>query len=182
MRPSRSTLHSETVTLRQILKTANRKGWISALPDMTVTYKASGKVTHRAWFSPADGSPGQWPLNEVVYRMIARRRAEKVERLDLLSMLLHARDANGKIDANSRERFSLFLLGWLGGPGEYEARYGHPRLRMRHGRVPIDLAMRDAWLRCMDQALTDCGVTGELRTFLDERFAHVANFLRNVPR
>lgn len=52
MRPSRSTLHSETVTLRQILKTANRKGWISALPDMTVTYKASGKVTHRAWFSP----------------------------------------------------------------------------------------------------------------------------------
>ena len=33
--------------------------------------------------------------------------------------------------------------------------------------VPIDLAMRDAWLRCMDQALTDCGVTGELRAFLD---------------
>ena len=33
-------------------------------------------------------------LNEVVYRMIARRRAEKVERLDLLSMLLHARDAD----------------------------------------------------------------------------------------
>jgi threonine synthase len=23
---------------------------------------------YRAWFSPVDGSPGQWPLNEVVYR------------------------------------------------------------------------------------------------------------------
>jgi integrase len=40
------------VTLRQVLKTANRKGWIAALPDMSAPYKASGKVGHRAWFSP----------------------------------------------------------------------------------------------------------------------------------
>lgn len=53
-RPARNTLHGETVTLRQILKTANRKGWITALPDMTVAYKTSGKVEHRAWFSPAE--------------------------------------------------------------------------------------------------------------------------------
>jgi integrase len=52
MRPARSTLHSEIVTLRQILKTANRKGWIEAVPDMSAAYKASGKVSHRAWFSP----------------------------------------------------------------------------------------------------------------------------------
>ena len=25
-------------------------------------------MQYRAWFSPADGTPGQWPLNEVVYR------------------------------------------------------------------------------------------------------------------
>lgn len=111
---------------------------------------------------------------------IAQRFYDLMEEREPALTLLHARDANGKVDAGSRARFSLFLLGWLGGPAEYEARYGHPRLRMRHARVPIDLAMRDAWLRCMDQALTDCGVTGELRAFLDERFAHVANFLRNV--
>jgi integrase len=51
-RPARATLHSEMVTLRQILKTANRKGWIAALPDMTAPYKTSGKISHRAWFSP----------------------------------------------------------------------------------------------------------------------------------
>jgi integrase len=51
-RPSRSTLHQEIVCLRQILKLANRKGWLAALPDMSVAYKASGKITHRAWFSP----------------------------------------------------------------------------------------------------------------------------------
>ena len=53
-RPARSTLHQEFVTLRQILKWANRKGWISALPDMSAPYKSSGKVSHRAWFSPEE--------------------------------------------------------------------------------------------------------------------------------
>jgi integrase len=51
-RPARSTLHQEIVTLRQVMKTANRKGWIQAVPDMSAPYKSSGKVTHRAWFSP----------------------------------------------------------------------------------------------------------------------------------
>ncbi|WP_198351137.1 hypothetical protein [Flavisphingomonas formosensis] len=51
-KPARAALHGETVTLRQVLKTANRKGWIDALPDMTAPYKSSGKVEHRAWFSP----------------------------------------------------------------------------------------------------------------------------------
>lgn len=53
-KPARSTLHKELVTLRQVLKSANRKGWISALPDMSAPYKASGKVSHRAWFSPEE--------------------------------------------------------------------------------------------------------------------------------
>jgi integrase len=53
-KPARATLHGEIVTLRQVLKTANRKGWIAALPDMSAPYKTSGKVEHRAWFSPEE--------------------------------------------------------------------------------------------------------------------------------
>lgn len=53
-RPSRQTLHNEIVCLRQVLKTANRKGWIAALPDMSSPYRASGKISHRAWFSPQE--------------------------------------------------------------------------------------------------------------------------------
>jgi integrase len=52
--PTRSTLHHETVTLRQVMKTALRHGWISHLPDFSAPYRASGKVTHRAWFSPEE--------------------------------------------------------------------------------------------------------------------------------
>jgi integrase len=52
--PSRSTLHQEIVCLRQVLKTANRHGWLPYLPDLSAPYKTSGKITHRAWFSPAE--------------------------------------------------------------------------------------------------------------------------------
>lgn len=48
--PSRSTMHHEIVTLRQVLKTAIRHGWLDALPDMSVPYRASSKVSHRGWF------------------------------------------------------------------------------------------------------------------------------------
>ncbi len=50
--PARSTMQHEIVTLRQVLKTALRHGWLQGLPDISMPYRASGKVAHRAWFSP----------------------------------------------------------------------------------------------------------------------------------
>jgi integrase len=52
--PARSTLHDETVTLRQVLKTAVRHGWLTHLPDLSAPYKTQGKITHRPWFSPGE--------------------------------------------------------------------------------------------------------------------------------
>jgi integrase len=37
-----------------VLKTASRHGWLPYLPDLSAPYKTSGKVAHRAWFSPAE--------------------------------------------------------------------------------------------------------------------------------
>jgi hemoglobin len=93
---------------------------------------------------------------------------------------LHPCTPDGKVARSSRDRFALFLIGWLGGPQDYIEQHGHPRLRMRHGRVPVNIAMRDAWLRSMSAALDSEGVTGELRAFLEDRFAQVADFMRNV--
>jgi len=53
-RPSRSTLQKEIVCLRQVLKAAIRRGWLTALPDLSEPYRASTKISHRAWFSPAE--------------------------------------------------------------------------------------------------------------------------------
>ena len=52
--PAYSTLRDEIVTLRLVLKTAVRKGWLDHLPDLSAPYRASGKVAHRAWFSPEE--------------------------------------------------------------------------------------------------------------------------------
>ncbi|MCH9682021.1 MAG: cyanoglobin [Deltaproteobacteria bacterium] len=94
---------------------------------------------------------------------------------------LHDCPQPGRVSAATRDRFGLFLVGWLGGPQEYIERYGHPRLRMRHAAVPIDTAMRDAWLRCMQTALDARAITGPVRELLGARLAEVANFLRNRP-
>ena len=93
---------------------------------------------------------------------------------------LHPLDEQGRITRTARDRFALFLVGWLGGPQDYMAKHGHPRLRMRHAKVPVDEAMRDAWLRCMQHAMNARGIDGDVRAFLDARFAEVATVLRNA--
>jgi integrase len=52
--PARSTMHQEIVVLRQVLKTANRHGWLPYLPDLSEPFRSSGKISHRAWFSPEE--------------------------------------------------------------------------------------------------------------------------------
>lgn len=93
---------------------------------------------------------------------------------------LHPLDEHGRITRTARDRFALFLVGWLGGPQDYMAKHGHPRLRMRHARVPVNDAMRDAWLRCMQHAMNARNIDGDVRAFLDARFTDVASFLRNA--
>jgi hemoglobin len=93
---------------------------------------------------------------------------------------LHEVDAEGRVSQRTQDRFTLFLIEWLGGPQLFSPVYGHPRLRMRHARVPVNVAMRDAWLRAMQLALDDIGVSGDVRRFLNTRFAELADFLRNT--
>ena len=71
-RPSRSTLHKEIVCIRQVLKSANRRGSLPYLPNLAAPFRASGKVSHRAWFSKeeyvrlyeATGARAAKPLKE----------------------------------------------------------------------------------------------------------------------
>jgi hemoglobin len=133
---------------------------------------------------PYQPSPDDPPFQrlggrEPVLRLVERFYDAMSEREPALARL-HECEADGRVGRRARDRFGLFLIGWLGGPQDYIAQHGHPRLRMRHGRVTVDTSMRDAWLRCMALALDDEGVSGEIRAFLDARFAEVADFLRNT--
>ncbi len=79
----------------------------------------------------------------------------------------------------AKERLFLFLSGWLGGPPLYAERFGQPRLRRAHLAFPIDEAARDAWMRCMTQALSEQASDPELLAQLIDSFYKTADFLRN---
>lgn len=80
---------------------------------------------------------------------------------------------------NTRQKFFMYMSGWLGGPPLYEEKWGHPRLRMRHLPFPIDDVAAVEWLRCMNLALDRVGVTGDLRVFLESRLAPLADHMKN---
>jgi hemoglobin len=111
---------------------------------------------------------------------LAERFYDVMERSEPALAALHELDGQRKVSRRNRDRFGSFLVGWLGGPDDYVRENGHPRLRMRHARVPVGTAMRDAWVRCMTAAMDECEVPGPTRAFLGARFAEVADFLRNV--
>lgn len=79
--PAAKTLHNEIVTLRQVLKTALRHGWLEALPDLSAPYKRSGKVSHRPWFSPVE--------YQQLYKATRKNAKEAVPHLKWAAEQLH---------------------------------------------------------------------------------------------
>jgi hemoglobin len=87
--------------------------------------------------------------------------------------------------SGARERLTLFLIQYWGGPATYSARRGHPRLRLRHMPFPIGPAERDHWLAHMTAAV-DATVTelepepaAAIRAELVGYFRAAAEQLRN---
>ena len=87
---------------------------------------------------------------------------------------LHAPDL-----ANARDKLYWYLSGWLGGPGLYVERFGHPMLRARHLPFAIGIAERDAWLACMTRAMRETEVPHALHEPLAAAFSKTADWMRN---
>lgn len=77
------------------------------------------------------------------------------------------------------ERLELFLVQFFGGPRDYEARRGHPRLRMRHLEFEIDEAARRAWMAAMDAAIDRVGTPEAVAAALRDYFESTSRFLVN---
>ncbi len=132
------------------------------------------------WIPTANDTPFDRLGGEAAVRRLASRFYDHMDASEPALARLHETDEQGHVSAKARDRFTLFLIEWLGGPLLYSPVHGHPRLRMRHMRVPVDTTMRDAWLRCMARALDELELAPEIREFLDIRFASVADFMRNT--
>ncbi|GAB2458963.1 globin [Xylanimonas ulmi] len=58
----------------------------------------------------------------------------------------------------AKERLTLFLEQYWGGPTTYSQTRGHPRLRMRHAPFKVNPEARDRWLAHMREAVTSLGL------------------------
>ncbi len=78
-----------------------------------------------------------------------------------------------------RHIFFLYLSMWLGGPRDYEAQRGHPRLRARHLPYTITPALKVQWMYCMRKAMhetvTDVALAERLLSALDALAEHMVN-------
>lgn len=74
-----------------------------------------------------------------------------------------------------------FLTQFFGGPPLYIQEHGHPMLRKRHLRFPITPSRRDAWLSCMEEALTASEIAEPYRSAMFERLTLTANHMMNTP-
>ncbi|RYY73760.1 MAG: globin [Gammaproteobacteria bacterium] len=54
---------------------------------------------------------------------------------------------------SSRDKLTLFLCGWMGGPKLYHEKYGSINIPRDHSHLSIGEAERDAWLLCMERAI-----------------------------
>jgi len=81
----------------------------------------------------------------------------------------------------AEERLYLFMIQYLGGPTTYSDQRGHPALRRRHFKFPVEDDTIAHWLRNMQVALNKSTMIDEHKAFLWEYFQKTAEFLRNRP-
>lgn len=91
---------------------------------------------------------------------------------------MHAPDLS-----HTKAVLAMYLVEWLGGPRNYTARRGPPRLGRVHRPFAIDTSARLAWMACMDEALgavcEDDGLRHDLRAAFDKLATHLQN--RHAP-
>lgn len=107
---------------------------------------------------------------------MVRRFYLHVENDPVLMPMYPKKDMDG-----ARERLTLFLEQYWGGPTTYSDTRGHPRLRMRHVGFHIASVEKDAWLRCMHAAIIDLDIAEELKEELWTYFQYAAHSMVNQP-
>lgn len=79
----------------------------------------------------------------------------------------------------AEERLRDFLLFRFGNDPRYQAKRGHPRLRMRHAPFSIGEAEAVRWLELMDEAMDETNVPACIKLELNAFFTMVAHNMRN---
>jgi hemoglobin len=100
-------------------------------------------------------------------------------RMETLDQADTIRAMHGQDLGPIKHTLKCYLAEWLGGPKDYSAEKGHPRLRQRHIRFSIGESGRDAWLLCMEAALAEAIPDTAIRKEIYTRMAALADWMRN---
>lgn len=82
----------------------------------------------------------------------------------------------------SRDKLTLFLCGWLGGPRLFRPRYGDISIPGVHAHLAIDEPERDAWLACMHDAVEAQPYDAGFKRYLMRQLAIPAERVRVVSQ
>lgn len=81
-----------------------------------------------------------------------------------------------------KDKLSLFLMAWLGGPRKYSEKYGGISIPMVHQHLVIGEDERDAWIFCMSEALKHQDYDIDFKQYLIEQLAFPAERIRQVSQ
>ncbi|MEI6301692.1 MAG: group II truncated hemoglobin [Betaproteobacteria bacterium] len=124
--------------------------------------------------------PGESPYEQIGGDARVREMVDRFyDLMDLEPAYAGIRKLHPPSLETSREKLYMFLSGWLGGPGLYMEKYGHPMLRARHLPFAIASSERDQWMDCMKRAMEEVGVEEALRKGLYNAFFQTADWMRN---
>ncbi len=192
-RPSRSTMHQEIVCLRQVLKFARRHGWLELMPDLADPYRASSKVSHRAWFSPEEyeklykaarkrtkqPKKERWRsacedlLDYILFQVNTGLRPDEAKRLELRDVEI--------VEDGGRRILHIAVRGKRG-TGWAKSMPGavHPfnRMKKRHNLGPTDLLFptlqRQLFNTLLDELKMKKDREGNPRTFYSLRHTYIS--------
>jgi hemoglobin len=102
------------------------------------------------------------------------------ELMDELPEAFTVRQMHPESLVGSAESLFGFLSGWFGGPPLFVEKKGHPRLRMRHAPYAVGQVVRDEWMLCMTQAITEQVADVIFRDWLVTTFAQMADHMINT--
>lgn len=102
------------------------------------------------------------------------------QQMDSLADAQHIRSLHPKNQEESIEKLTCFLTGWLGGPPLYAEKYGAISIPGAHYHIDIGIAERDAWLLCMEKALSQqANYPQDFREYVLKQLSFPANLCRN---
>ncbi|GGB86733.1 globin [Marinobacterium zhoushanense] len=137
------------------------------MSDKTDTHNPLPYGTGDATYRAAGGIEGITALVDRFYEL-----------MDSLPEARALREMHPADLTQSRQKLAYFLSGWMGGPRLFSQHYGSIIIPEAHKQFPVDMDSKNAWLRCMEQALIELEYPEDFRHYLMKQLAIPAEVIR----